>query len=40
MEIGEICLVKKTGGKSGNVYNDRHRRQKTAGREKSPAAEK
>ena len=24
MEIGEICLVKKTGGKSGNVYNDRH----------------
>ena len=22
MEIGEICLVKKTGGKSGNVYNE------------------
>ena len=21
MEIGEICLVKKTGGKSGDVYN-------------------
>ena len=26
MEIGEICLVKKTGGKSGNVYNDPHSR--------------
>lgn len=24
MEIGEIYLVKKTGGKSGDVYNDRH----------------
>lgn len=24
MEIGEIYLVKKTGGKSGNVYNERH----------------
>lgn len=22
MEIGEICLVKKTGGKSGDVYNE------------------
>ena len=22
MEIGEICLVKKTGGKSGGVYNE------------------
>lgn len=27
MEIGEIYLVKKTGGKSGDVYNDRHGRQ-------------
>ena len=26
MEIGEIYLVKKTGGKSGNVYNDLHSR--------------
>lgn len=24
MEIGEIYLVKKTGGKSGNIYNDCH----------------
>ena len=24
MKIGEIYLVKKTGGKSGNVYNDLH----------------
>ena len=22
MEIGEICLVKKTGGKSGDVFNE------------------
>ena len=26
MEIGEIYLVKKTGGKSGNVYNEPHSR--------------
>ena len=25
MEIGEIYLVKKTGGKSGNVYNEKKR---------------
>lgn len=34
MEIGEIYLVKKTGGKSGNVYNDRHGdRDRRAGKE-------
>lgn len=27
MEIGEICLVKKTGGKSGDVYNETRGRQ-------------
>ena len=26
MEIGEIYLVKKTGGKSGEVHNDLHPR--------------
>ena len=30
MEIGEIYLVKKTGGKSGNVYNDRHERRRVS----------
>ena len=25
MEIGEIYLVKKTGGKSGNIYNEKKR---------------
>lgn len=30
MEIGEIYLVKKTGGKSGNVYNDRHERRRAS----------
>ena len=32
MEISEIYLVKKTGGKSGNVYNDLHSR-KSGGRQ-------
>ena len=27
MEIGEIYLVKKTGGKSGDVYNDLHKKE-------------
>lgn len=30
MEIGEIYLVKKTGGKSGNVYNDQHERRRAS----------
>ena len=34
MEISEIYLVKKTGGKSGNVYNDLHFR-KGSGRQES-----
>ena len=28
MEIGEIYLVKKTGGKSGDVYNDLHKKER------------
>ena len=35
MEIGEICLVKKTGGKSGNVYNGRHSGRERQGQKKS-----
>lgn len=30
MEIGEIYLVKKTGGKSGDVYNDLHERKRAS----------
>ena len=33
MEISEIYLVKKTGGKSGNVYNDLHSRRKNGKQE-------
>lgn len=35
MEIGEIYLVKKTGGKSGNVYNGRHSGRERQGQKKS-----
>lgn len=33
MEISEIYLVKKTGGKSGDVYNDLHERGPGAGKD-------
>ena len=35
MEIGEIYLVKKTGGKSGDVYNDPHDRRRASGTKSS-----
>ena len=35
MEISEIYLVKKTGGKSGNVYNGRHSGRERQGQKKS-----
>ena len=36
MEISEIYLVKKTGGKSGNVYNDLHSRKSGGSQEGVP----
>ena len=40
MEIGEIYLVKKTGGKSGNVYNDLHDRKNVSDAESSGTLKK
>ena len=40
MEIGEIYLVKKTGGKSGNVCNDRHTRRAEPARETQDSTKK
>ena len=40
MEIGEIYLAQKTGGKSGNVYNDLHSRRVKIADEKSGAVQR
>ena len=40
MEIGEIYLVQKTGGKSGNVYNDLHSRKVNILDEKSETVQR
>lgn len=40
MEIGEIYLVQKTGGKSGNVYNDLHSRKVDVPHGKNEPAQK